>query len=110
MPWRQTQLADPFSPECLRVLLTEGGRGTLSAYCHDTIIAWALRYTEHLKPLSHHSDQQHIKLLLDDMVARWELHIAGSYTLRDMKRFSRTDIILPRHYFSVWLAYLETEQ
>lgn len=109
MPWRQVQLADPFSPECLRALLAEGGRGTLSTYCHDTIMTWATDYAEHLKPVRHYPDHERIWLLLDDMITRWELHIAGSYTLRDMKRFSRTDMILPRQYFTAWLTYLDTD-
>lgn len=110
MPWRQAQLAEPFSPECLHALLEEGARGTLSTYCHDTIITWALRYADHIKPISHQPEAQKLWLLLDDMVSCWELHISGCYTLRDMKRFSRTDIILPRRYFTTWLIYLESLQ
>lgn len=108
MPWRQVQLNDSYTPESLKRLLEEGARGTLSIYCHDTIMTWALRYAESLQPLSHQPEHQTIWYLLIDMNTCWELHIAGCYTLRDMKRFSRTDIILPRHYFATWLAYLES--
>lgn len=108
MPWRQTQLNIQFSPESLQELLEEGAQGTLSAYCHDTIMSWALRYADHIKPLSHQSEHQTLWLILDDMVSCWELHIASCYTMRDMKRFSRTDLVLPRHYFSTWLSYLES--
>jgi hypothetical protein len=110
MPWQQVQLADPFTPDCLRSFLEEGARGTLSKYCHDAIISWAKHYADDLRPISHQPEHHAIWLLLEDMVACCELHIAGCYTLSDMKRFSRADMILPRRYFTTWLMHLETSE
>ncbi|TGG95819.1 hypothetical protein E4656_05275 [Natronospirillum operosum] len=108
MPWKQVTIERPFEPESLLELLQEGARGSLSRYTHFDIVDWSRRYAEDLQqqaPL----DEEGLLLwrIADDMALRWELHMASTYTIDDMKRFSQVDILLPKHYFLTWLAELD---
>lgn len=108
MPWKQVTIEYSFEADSLLMLLQEGARGSLSRYTHFDIVDWARRYAEELQrqaPL----EGELLKLwqVADDMAVRWELHMASTYTIDEMKRFSQVDILLPRHYFETWLAELD---
>ncbi|MEX0584452.1 MAG: hypothetical protein WEB07_01715 [Natronospirillum sp.] len=107
MPWKQVTIERALEPESLLELLQEGVKGSLSRYTHYDIMDWARRYAEAMQkeaPLA--SDNLRYWQVADDMTLRWELHIASTYTIEEMKRFSHVDILLPKHYFQNWLSWL----
>lgn len=108
MPWKQVTIERPLEPESLYELLQEGAKGSLSRYTHYDIMDWARRFAEELqKQGTLCDDTLTYWRVADDMSVRWELHIASTYSIDEMKRFSHVDILLPKHYFKTWLIWLD---
>lgn len=107
MPWKQVTIERPFAPESLHELLAEGARGSLSRYTHFDIIDWAKRYADELQKSAPLTGENLLYWqVVDDMTIRWELYIASTYSIDEMKRFSHVDILLPKYYFENWLTCL----
>ncbi|MCH8551853.1 MAG: hypothetical protein LAT62_07950 [Natronospirillum sp.] len=109
MPWKQVTIEHSFEPDSLVALLQEGARGSVSRYTHFDIVDWASRYAAELKrhqPLE--GDTLKLWRVADDITVRWELHMAGTYSINEMKRFSQVDILLPKQYFETWLNELDS--
>lgn len=110
MPWKQVTIERPYEPDSLHKLLEEGSKGSLSRYTHSDIIDWARGYADTLQKMAPlEPDLLPYWQVADDMGLRWELYIASTYSIDDMKRFSQTDILLPKHYFHSWLDWLEQQ-
>ena len=73
----------------------------MSRFTHFQIIEWCVRYREAETDMS-----TELLDIVDDIVIQWELFIASSYSLEQMRSFSLSDIVLPKHYFEQWLEIL----
>ena len=104
MPWQDGPIKKQFTEANLTEVLEQGERGTLSAYSHWQIVQWCHDYVEHwraagqLTPLAE---------LADEVVVQWELYLASHYTIYQMQRFSQSDLLLPKEYFSQWLKDID---
>lgn len=109
MAWSDTPIDKAFSLGNLADLLSQGLLGSMSRVSHFQIVEWCARFVDEF---DHEPDAQlptSPKTALDiadDVVVRWELHIATQYTLEDMNRFTLSDIVLPKTYFESWLNHL----
>ncbi len=108
MPWKQVTIELPYTPDALAALLQEGSRGSMSRYTHLDIVDWARRYADELQHQTPLPDELlRCWQIADDITLQWELHIAGHYSVEEMRRFSHVDILLPRHFFDTWLSLLK---
>ncbi|BCE01966.1 hypothetical protein [Marinicellulosiphila megalodicopiae] len=102
MAWQDDPISKAYTKESLMEILAQGLLGSMSRFTHFQIIEWCVRFRE-----QHENDVKafHIQVS-DDVIVQWELFIASSYTLEQMRSFSLSDIVLPKTYFEQWLNQL----
>ncbi|MCJ8312916.1 MAG: hypothetical protein HRU38_11935 [Saccharospirillaceae bacterium] len=101
MAWQDDPISKPYIADSLMEILAQGLLGSMSRYTHFQIIEWCVRFRENQEELNAFYIQ-----LSDDVIVQWELFIASSYTLEQMRSFSLSDIVLPKPYFEQWLNEL----
>ncbi len=106
MPWQDSVIKKPFNQESLMELLHQGEKGTLSSHSHWQIVQWCAEYVDyHNSPLTEDPTLQ----VADEVVVKWELHLASQYSIDDMQRFSQSDVLLPKEYFHSWIEQLSKQ-
>jgi len=102
MAWQDDPISKPYTVESFMEILAQGLLGSMSRFTHFQIIEWCVRFREHCEDCA---QPFHIQVS-DDVIVQWELFIANSYTLEQMRSFSLSDIVLPKPYFEQWLSQL----
>ena len=101
MAWQDDPISKPYQFDGLLEVLAQGLLGSMSRYTHFQIIEWCVRYRE-----KNADSNEALFDIVDDIVIQWELFLASSYTLEQMRSFSLSDIVLPKSYFEQWLEQL----
>lgn len=106
MAWSDSPIEKDYNLNNLASLLSQGLLGSMSRYTHFQIIEWCQQFVSHynLAPDDDFPiDPEAAVIVADDAVVQWELYLASQYRLEDLKKFSLSDVVLPKHYFERWL-------
>ena len=101
------ELSEPinldFTKENTVKLLLLGEKPDESPYCHKQIAEWCERFWNKYSDVDAPEEIEKLMPVLADIETQWDLYLANTYTLEELKKKNFENVVLPEKWFTEWL-------
>lgn len=93
----------PFTPESAIQMLEWGANPEQSPYSHRQIAEWCDRFWCQYLDINAPEEIERLLPILTDVETQWDLFLANTYTLEELRTQSFEQVRLPVAWFQKWL-------
>lgn len=93
-----------FSKDNLLKLLSDGARSEDFFYSHKQIAEWCERFWNKYMDVDAPSDIEQIMPVLADVETQWDLYLANTYAISELKQVNFESERLPTDWFNKWIS------
>jgi hypothetical protein len=97
----------PFTRESVLRVLEHGAHPEKSPYSHKQIAEWCDRFWRSYLEVDAPSEIEELLPILTDVDTQWELYLANTYSIEELRSRSFEEELLPTEWFQEWLAQVE---
>lgn len=95
-----------FSVKNLVKLLSFGETPNESPFSHKQIAEWCEQFWNKYCDIDAPDEIEEIMPILADVETQWDLYLANTYSLEELKKRNFDNVTLPPEWFTQWLAEL----
>jgi hypothetical protein len=104
---KQSVPADvPFTPESALQMLAWGASPETSPFSHRQIAEWCDRFWCQYLDVDAEPEIERLLPILTDVETQWDLYLANTYTLEELKAKDFEMEQMPKEWFNDWLRQL----
>ena len=92
-----------FNIENLVKVLEYGQNVAGSEYCHMQIVDWCESFWSEYCDVDTEGEVKKIIPILEEVDSQWDLYLANTYTLGELKSLDLTEVELPSEWFEKWI-------
>jgi len=97
----------PYTVESITTLLTSGANPTESKFNHQDIAHWCDRFHMAMFDLDTNSTMDIATGVAADVDAQWDMYLANSYTLEELRKLDISQVYMPLEWFNDWLEQIK---
>lgn len=94
----------PFSPTAVIQVLKWGAHPELSPHSHKQIAEWCYEFWRQYMDVDAPHEIARLLPILTEIETQWDLHLANSYQIEELRSRSFEDERLPVEWFQDWLS------
>ena len=98
----------PFTPEAAIQVLAWGARPEAAPYSHMQIAEWCDRFWCQYMDIDAPASIERLLPILADVDAQWDLFLASTYSLEELRTNSFEEVRIPTAWFEEWLLKAST--
>lgn len=99
-----TPITLPFTPDSVREVLGYGADPDKSPYSHKQIAEWCDRFWCQYMDVDAPPEIERLLPVLADVDAQWDLFLANTFSLKELRTQSFEGARLPTEWFEEWLS------
>lgn len=100
----RTPIELPFTPESVAQVLNWGARPKGAPYSHKQIAEWCDRFWCQYIDVDAPPHIERLLPVLADVDAQWDLFLANTFSLEELRTKSFEEVCLPTEWFEEWLT------
>jgi hypothetical protein len=93
----------PFTPEAAIQVLAWGAHPESSPHSHKQIALWCDRFWCQYLDVDAPPEIEKILPILTDVETQWDLHLANTYSSKELQSSTFEEVLLPIEWFQEWL-------
>jgi hypothetical protein len=97
----------PFTVESIKTVLTWGASPIESPYTHQDIAHWCDRFHMNMFDVDTDKAMDVATGVAADVDAQWDMYLANTYTLEELKTLGFSQERMPAEWFDDWLKQIE---
>ena len=98
----------PFTPQSALTVLEWGASPNSSPYCHKDISLWCDGFWCQYIDVDAAPEIESLLPILAEVETQWDLYLANTFALEELRSRSFDDVRLPTEWFSEWLRQART--
>ena len=99
----------PFTPESVLQVLDWGAHPGSSPHSHKQIALWCDRFWCQYLDVDAPPQIEKLLPILTDVETQWDLYLANTYSLEELRTNAFEDVNLPTEWFEEWLRLARTQ-
>lgn len=96
-----------FNRENLIILLEQGAGQRGFDFSHKQIAEWCERFWFQYSDVDAPDSIEELMPVLADVETQWDLYLASTFTLEELRTLNYEQVLLPKEWFNDWLFQLQ---
>ena len=98
----------PFTVESMKTVLTWGASPIKSSFTHQDVAHWCDRFHMAMFDIDTDKATSVATGVATDVDAQWDMHLANTYSLEDLKNLDFSKERMPAEWFIDWLKQIDS--
>ena len=99
----------PFTPDSVKQVLEWGATPSRAPATHHDIARWCDRFWTKFMDFDAPPEIERVLPVLADVDCQWDLYLANTYSLEQLRQLDFDKVCLPSQWFTDWLQTLQRD-